>query len=304
MSDAVAAVLDRATWTAREAAHAERVDAATAGHRARRGAGVPHPIEDFLFTYYSTKPAQLRRWHPGVGVRLAGAGDLDRAGWKHYRVVNGDVVVDLDSFVAARGRTIDFVRALLTATSARPARLGCFGLHEWAMVYRAREGEVRHEQVPLRLSQAETDAVVERHQITCSHFDAFRFFTPEAVSRNALQPTRESQVAMEQPGCLHAGMDVYKWATKLAPVVPSELTMDCFDLAREIRLLDMEASPYDLSDYAVAPVRIETASGKAEYMERQRAFSERSNVLRARLLKVLDALPVAQEGVGRRSSGT
>ena len=226
-----------------------------------------------------------------MGVRLEGAAGLDRASWKHYRAVGDAVEVDVEAFVAARGRAVEFIGRLLAATASRPARLGCFGLHEWAMVYRAREGDVRHEQVPLRLSQTETDEVVERHQITCSHFDAFRFFTPEAVSRNAIQPTRESQVELEQPGCLHAGMDVYKWATKLTPIVPGDLTMDCFDLAMEIRLLDMQASPYDLSDYDVEPVRIETATGKTAYMERQRAFAERSNVLRQRLLAVVEGIP-------------
>lgn len=292
MPEPASAPLPRDTWEPLAQAHAQRVDAATAAHRARRGQGVPHPIEDFLFSYYSTRPAQLRRWHPGVGVRLAGASGLERVSWKHYRVVGDAVEVDVEAFVAARGRALEFIASLLAATASRPARLGCFGLHEWAMVYRAREGDVRHEQVPLRLGQTATDEVVERHQIACSHFDAFRFFTPDAVSRNAIQPTRESQLALEQPGCLHAGMDVYKWATKLTPIVPSDLTMDCFDLAMEIRLLDMQASPYDLSDYDVEPVRIETAAGKAAYMGRQRAFAERSNVLRQRLLSVVEALPV------------
>ncbi|KRE43017.1 hypothetical protein [Knoellia sp. Soil729] len=281
-------LLDSPTWTVRESAHHSRVEAATAAHRARRGQQVRHPVEDFLFSYYSTTPAQLRRWHPGAGVRLAGASGLERAGWKHYRVVDDAVELDVEAFVAARGRAVEFIARLLSATASRPARLGCFGLHEWAMVYRATDGDIRHEQVPLRLSQAATDAVVERHQITCTHFDAFRFFTADALPRNAVQPTRESQVALEQPGCLHAGMDVYKWATKLTPLVPSELTLDCFDLAMEIRLLDMQASPYDLSAYDVEPVRIETATGKAAYLERQRAFAERSNVLRHRLLTVLE----------------
>jgi len=283
-----AALLDTAEWTAREAAHATRVDEATAGHRERRGRGVPHPVEDFLFRYYSTTPAQLRRWHPGPGVRLAGAAGLDRAGWRHYRILGGDVELDVAGFLEARGSAVDFVRRLLTGTASRPARLACFGLHEWAMVYRAGVDDIRHEQVPLRLGQEGTDEVVERHQIACSHFDAFRFFTEAAVPRNALQPTREGQLDLEQPGCLHAGMDVYKWATKLAPLVPSELTMDCFDLAMEIRRLDMEASPYDLSEYGVAPVPIETAAGKAAYVERQREFSVRSNALRHRLVGVID----------------
>ena len=84
-------------------------------------------------------------------------------------------------------------------------------------------------------------------------------------------------------------MDVYKWAFKLAPLVPSNLVMDAFDLAREIRVLDMRASPYDLRELGYTPVAIETPEGKAAYIEAQRAFSQRSNALRQRLIDVIDA---------------
>ncbi len=140
------------------------------------------------------------------------------------------------------------------------------------MVHGIPADDVRHAGWPLRLGSDGTDAVVERHGIRCSHFDAYRFFTESARPRNALRPTRDSQVAMEQPGCLHAGMDVYKWAFKLTPLVPSDLVADAFDLAREIRVLDMEASPYDLRELGYAPVPIETPEGKATYLERQRAL--------------------------------
>ena len=93
-----------------------------------------------------------------------------------------------------------------------------------------------------------TDQVVESHKIACSHFDAFRFFTDaRRAPLNVLQPTRESQPALEQGGCLHANMDLYKWASKLMPFTPSALVLDCFELARDIRTLDMRASPYDLA---------------------------------------------------------
>jgi hypothetical protein len=179
------------------------------------------------------------------------------------------------------------VRRLLAATADRPAFTGCFGLHEWAMVYRD-EG-TRHP-IPLRLGQAGTDAVVEAHQIRCSHFDAFRFFTPAAVDRNRLRPTRETQPDLEQPGCLHAGMDVYKWAYKLSPAVPAELVADCFELAVEIRELDMRASPYDLRGHGYEPVAIETAEGKAAYVAAQREFARRGTDLRTRLIDVCDQL--------------
>jgi hypothetical protein len=66
--------------------------------------------------------------------------------------------------------------------------------------------------------------------------------------------------------------------------------MDCFDLAREIRELDMRASPYDLSALGYAPVPIETAAGRAEYAAQQRGFAERGQLLRTRLLAALDAV--------------
>ncbi len=281
--------LPRPEWEALAAAHGARVDAATAAHRGRRADGRTHPVEDFLFRYYNNSPARLRRWHPGAGVVLEDAAHLPRATWTHYRVAGDAVVLDDEGFLATRSQTIDFVRNLLSATVSRPAQLGCFGLHEWAMVHGTAAGDVRHAGWPLRLGSAGTDAVVERHGIRCSHFDAYRFFTESARPRNAVRPTRGSQVAMEQPGCLHAGMDVYKWAFKLTPLVPSELVADAFDLAREIRVLDMQASPYDLRELGYEPIAIETAEGKAAYRARQHAFAERSNGLRHRLLLVLDA---------------
>jgi hypothetical protein len=153
------------------------------------------------------------------------------------------------------------------------------------MVYRERAGEHRHA-LPLRLGESGTDAVVEAHRIRCTHIDAYRFFTPDAVARNTVQPTRETQVAMEQPGCLHANMDLYKWALKLGPLVPGDLLLDCFALAAEIRRTDMQASPYDVSRFGLEPVAIETPEGKAEYVRRQRGFAARSAVLRERLVDV------------------
>ena len=104
---------------------------------------------------------------------------------------------------------------------------------------------------------------------------------------NRFAPTREDQPEREQPGCLHAGMDVYKWAVKLGPLVPGELLLDAFELARDIRYLDMQASPYDMAPWGGEPVRIETPDGKAEYVRRQRAFAERGTALRRRILQAL-----------------
>jgi hypothetical protein len=103
-------------------------------------------------------------------------------------------------------------------------------------------------------------------------------------------PSRENQRAMEQPGCLHANMDLYKWAYKLSPLLPSELVMDCFELSWRIRAMDMQASPYDLAGWGYPAIRIETPDGKAEYVEYQRAFAAESQELRQRLLYELTPL--------------
>ncbi len=279
------ATLSPSEWTSYEAAHRRRVDALVADHLERRHRREPHPVEDFLFTYYPTRPNQLRVWHPGPGVRLLEAKQYD--GRRGYTYVDGAASVD-PAEVVRRADSIRWIRRLLAATADRQPQFGCFGLHEWAMVYRT--SDVRHESWPLRLGVEGTDQVVESHKIACSHFDAFRFFTTPARGLNVLQPTRESQPALEQGGCLHANMDLYKWACKLMPFTPSSLVLDCFELARDIRTLDMRASPYDLAALGYSPVPIETPTGKAEYAATQRTFATRARPLRDQLIAVCDEL--------------
>ncbi|MBT0769757.1 3-methyladenine DNA glycosylase [Kineosporia sp. J2-2] len=275
-------------WTTLAREHEARADGMTAGHRARKASGQRHAIEDFLYEYYNTRPSVLRRWHPGVGVRLEPVPGMPHEKWRWYTTnPDGTVGLDAAAFLRDRGDSVRFIHRLLTAIASRPTFTGCFGLHEWAMVYR--QDEHRHT-LPLRLGQAGTDAVVQAHPIRCSHFDAYRFFTPAAVDLNRVRPSRESQVEMDQPGCLHASMDGHKWASKLGPAVPGDLALDCFELALDIRLLDMQASPYDLTSYGEPAVPIETAEGKAEYVARQREFAARSQVLRGRLIEVLESL--------------
>jgi hypothetical protein len=304
-------VLPAEGWRRLEAAHQSRVRRYADPYLARRSAGRKHPVEDFLFTYYTQKPGQLLRWHPGAGVILTGPEAAARAGWKYYRMLDdGDlaaaglppgttaVTVDQTLFLTERKEALQFAGIILRGTARRPAQFGCFGLHEWAMVYRQDKFELRHEYLQLRLGAAGTDRVVEDNRIRCSHFDAFRFYTPDAIPLNELTPSRDNQRSMEQPGCLHANMDLYKWAYKLAPALPSDLIMDCFELSWRIRAMDMQASPYDLEEWGYPPIPIETAAGKAEYVEYQRAFSAESQALRERLLDAL--APLADE---ERNSG-
>jgi hypothetical protein len=285
-------VLDEQVWTERERLHAERVDRFVAPHLRRASRGEAHPVWDFLFSYYSLKPRQLRRWHPGYGVALGGAAARRFRERSGYGTLGSTVTVTREHLLS-RVETVGFIADLLHATARRPARLNCFGLHEWAMVYRT--VDIRHD-VPLRLGAEATDAVVDSMPLRCSHFDAFRFFTEPAAPRNARPLTRESQVANEQPGCVHANMDLYKWAFKLGPLVDSGLVADCLEIAVEARELDMRASPYDLTGYGFEPVSIETPAGRAEYVRLQQNVADRAAALRSVLADRCDVLAAAARG--------
>jgi hypothetical protein len=167
------------------------------------------------------------------------------------------------------------------------------------MVHRMPPDQVRHSSWPLRLGSQGTDEVVESHRIACSHFDAFRFFTDAARPRNTLQPGPRDRPAFEQPACLHAGMDLYKHAFRLSPMVPSELVADCFELARDIRTLDMRASPYDLRELGYEPLPVELPEGKAQYVAAQRDFAERGAPLRRQLVEWCDRLLCVAPASGR-----
>ena len=156
---------------------------------------------------------------------------------------------------------------------------------------------MRHPQVPLRLSRAETDAVVDAHPLRCTHFDAFRFFSPAARPLNRWELTRAMTTEHDQPGCIHATMDLYRFAYKIAPFCPSDLMFDAFELACRAREVDMRASPYDLSGFGYAPMKIETAEGRAEYAELQRELYRLAQPLRRRLIELYRGLLAARTAV-------
>ena len=314
-------------WLARRSAHELRVRAWTDPHQQRASRSEKHPVEDFLFEYYRFRPSWLKRWHPGPDVVLLGEAARDYLRWPEYQdcpvvspsgashvgasllatdhcreqarshnnpatpapTTNG-VRLNIAAFDPKRRDSLAWILGLLRTTAERPPQFACFGLHEWAMVYKQTPDEIRHNAWPLRFAPDEIARIVEAQPVRCSHFDAFRFFTPPARPLNRLQPERATTVQFEQHGCLHANMDLYKWAFKLAPFTPSELLADCFALAREIRETDMRASPYDLQKLGYGPIMIETPEGRAEYELHQRSFAERSQPLRARLVTLVERL--------------
>jgi len=284
------ALLSEPEWQARQAAHVRRVSAWLEPHQTRAARGEAHPVHDFLFSYYAFRPAWLRRWHPGPDVVLAGATAREFLRWPEYRETGEGVAVEPGALRPSRRAFVAWLRELLVVMRERPPFFGCFGLHEWAMVYRLAPGEVRHAAWPLRFPPGELARIVEAQPVCCTHFDAFRFFTPAARTLNSVQPARATVARHEQRGCLHANMDLYKWAGKLAPFTSGELLADCFELARDIREVDMRASPYDLRALGFEPIPIETPTGRAEYERHQRSFTARGEPLRERLVALCDWL--------------
>lgn len=271
-------------WRARRAAHEARADRLVEARRARALRGERDPVEDFLFTYYPFRLGALRRWTPGAGVALADAAELVDG----RRFVSGsDGLVRVALPEGAPAERLAFTWQLCRAVASRAAFHGCFGLHEWAMVYQEAANR-RHGSWPLRLGAEGTDAVVRAMPVRCTHYDAFRFFTPGARPLNKLTPTLDTRVENEQPGCVHVTMDLFKWAMKSWPWVSAELAADAFELAHTARSIDMRASPYDFSAIGLRPIAIETPEGRQEYEAEQRRLTALAEPVRARLIAELE----------------
>lgn len=294
-------VLSNTQWQILSDEHEKKVVKLTEGFLSRRNVKQKHPVEDFLFTYYRFSPAKLQRWHPEVGLVLLGVEAKKYVSLPFYRVLSAvekenlglevtefAVTVDVAQFCAKYKTMLLGTINLLRATKNSSGFFGCFGLHEWAMVYKQNSSQLRHNFLPLRLGSSGTDEVVEKNKIRCSHYDAYRFFTEDATVLNDLRPTWDSKEKFEQKGCLHTNMDLYKLAYSLVPLVSSDFVLRCFGLAWKIRKLDMQASPYDLESFGYPPVRIETVEGKAEYVKMQRHFSDLAASLRTDLLFFLE----------------
>lgn len=288
-------ILTCAAWQARARAHLERAQAWTLPRRQRRSRQEKHPVHDFLFEYYVYSPGKLEAWHPNPDEALRDSPEArERFGAPEYRVTDGLVVRDAGMLGEDDLERLRTVVGVLTATRSRPANFACYGVHEWAMVYRGHE--VRHADVaPLRLPQEHVDAFLESRPVACSHYEAFRFFAPDAKPLNRLPLAWSTRHEMEQPGCIHANMDLYRWAFTAMPWIGTDLLWDCFALAADLRVLDMQASPYDLRALGFEAVPVETPEGRSECQRRQRELSERAGVLRGRLIQsVGEVVSVAQ----------
>jgi len=217
--------------------------------RARTHAVRHHPVYNFLHTYYRYSAEELMLFSAGIDVPLElveakkegghvhihekeakEAVDEEESGLSllnskflcltdHHHHHHRSVLVQVPTQLQADGRygwiQLSTHRDILVKTQGRAAHFGCFGYHEWAMLYKA--NKKHQEELPLRVSQQVIDQVVEEEgNLKCTHFDAWRFFDKQAQPLNVLSPlTRADQQLYEQPGCIHATMDLFKYAYKV-----------------------------------------------------------------------------------------
>lgn len=281
-------VLKQSEWLAQKTAHFKEVKSVVDPYLAQRSRHEKQPVMDFLFEYYSFKPSNLKRWSPGFNCALE-FDHFDNLPQITELLTDGNIAwIDPHAFAKRRFKSLNWIlKTLINTQESRPS-FACFGMHEWAMVYKS--DQPRHSQIPLRFQPDKIAEIVESRPLLCTHFDAFRFFTPKAVPMNRYELSREKIIEMEQPGCIHSNMDLYKWAYKLFPWVPSELILDAFRLALEARTIDMQASPYDLKEYGLKPIKIETEEGRVEYKKAQYLIFEKGKPIRDTLISVYSGL--------------
>lgn len=283
------AIVPRAQWRPQAEQHLARVtELLGAPPEIAASRSKDDPLLNFVFNYYGSdlgSAINLGRWCPPVGVAIEASED-ERA--RLWRGLESNGAYDPHKLPKKRLVAMERGRLALYATRRRQPVWHCYGLHEWAMLYRPDGAEAPHkyQSLPIRVDQACINRVVEADEIKCTHFDAFRFFAPEAVDKNKHTLTRKTQIDHEQPGCVHANMDLLRYALRLAPFIDASLIGDALAVALQARDLDMRASPYLLA--GSKPVAVETTAGRKEYVRAQAAVHDAAAPVRDRLLAAYD----------------
>lgn len=279
-------------WKERAYQHSLNVSPIADAFLKRRSLGLKDPVHDFLFTYYLCSPQKLKQWVPSFQeVLLVEDHCLQDYPWlkeQWFRCRENKLFLNLDLIPDHTKYITKFIHQLCCNIQQRAARYGCFGLHEWAMVYKASPDTIRHSGFKLRISPEAIKDFVDSQALCCTHYDAFRFFTPEARPLNMYTPAIETRLDLEQGGCVHANMDIYKWAVKLWPWIGSDFISKAFLLAVEGRELDMRASPYDLHEEGYPPICIETEDGRKEYQKEQQLYAQKAARLRDELKSICE----------------
>ena len=239
--------LSDSEWKQRAAEHLARAERHTLAARKRRDHGESHPVEDFLFQYYPYPFALLENWHPGCGVALEWTATVESP-TPTPPFSDRWYSYSCGALVADPG---------LLSTKERE-RLRWIG-----------------ELLTATRSRAPNFACHGLHEWAMVYRG--REVRHEKTTRLRL-PQAEIDALVESRAICCSHHDAW---------IGTELLLDCFELAMELRDLDMRASPYDLSDWGRQPVRIETAEGRRIYETEQRRLAEKAVPLRDRLIERL-----------------
>mmetsp|Transcript_37708 Transcript_37708/g.120994 ORF Transcript_37708/g.120994 Transcript_37708/m.120994 type:complete len:350 (+) Transcript_37708:1658-2707(+) len=290
-------------WRGRAKRHRERVVELLGCEPEEAAKRRTDPKLNFIFQYYyGFKAKHLLHWSPGLGVDLEPGTDDDErllAKRTFWRRSGSDGRLTLDPcyyrLKPSHVEALRSTRAILRATNREV--WNCYGLHEWAMLYRSAPKKQDH--LELRVSQKTIDDVVEAPgALRCTHFDAFRFFDDAAKPLNLHRDLgRDRQPFKEQRACVHYNMDLFKYALRLMPFIEAELLADALSVALQARTLDLRASPYDVRAWAdpseggaMDPVPVETPAGRKLYTDLQADIVTQADPVRRRLASACDAI--------------
>ena len=271
-----------------------------------------HPIYNFLHTYYDFSVKELTHFSPGINCLLEDVQEQDITNDILHPKFLTQLQVEstepekslsyyslqkltehsLESSAGSRYRRrhLEFNRDDLQNTLNKQPFFGCFGFHEWAMLYSGRRDPSQskpHQKLKLRVPQETIDKLVETQGVLkCTHYDAWRFFRFESRDWNSITPiTREQQPQYEQPACIHANMDLFRYAAQIYPMIPSSLLLDALRVAIHARTIDIRASPYDATAFTECeqPICVETPEGRREYFLEQEKLYQRAKEVRQQL---------------------
>jgi hypothetical protein len=179
-----------------------------------------------LFVYVFFNPKILFHFSPGIGFQLE-VNDincivnyLQRLEELNLCVGDPERIHGNPQLPKRQLKTLRTTRDLLIKSQNNPPFFWCFGLHEWAMLYptihdkgnQKTTTDSRFQNLPLRVQDDEIRKIFSSLKLRCSHFDAFRFFPPEMQRANIMtpEPSRQHTLSIEQPGCIHTNMDLFK----------------------------------------------------------------------------------------------
>ena len=231
--------------------------------------GVKHPVEDFLFTYYSHRPGAAAPLAPGRGRRAdrRRPAELGRDYRATPRRRRRSTPRRYARGAATRSRWIrDLLAAHRRAARRTWAASACTS-GRWSTGRPRRRYGTTPGRCACRPRRTAAGRRGARRAVQPLRRVPLLHRAGPAAQRAARRPGSRSTSSSSPAACTPTWTST-SGRTSSPRWSPSELVADCFALARDIRALDMRASPYDLAALGYEPVRVETPEGRADVRRR------------------------------------